>query len=127
MRKLFCVKRRDFAYLFDWLVVVLIFSTSFWIADIDAYERIVIPDESIQYPHKDHEVILFEWLMLYGLFGPMVIIMLYLWLYKKSSGKQIYITVLGLFLAVSLTFFVTNFTKVHLCVCLVLVYYFLPL
>ena len=107
----FRMAKHHMPFILDWIIGLLALGTAFSLELAHPVERIVIIDETIQYPYIPHDTIPAYYLLLIGVVAPAILSYLFLRYYFKARRYQIHITILGLVLAVGFTYLFTNIIK----------------
>lgn len=108
---LFSRHRTAAGYVFNLVLIAVLFIPYFFLVRLDPYERVVWRDDrSIMYPHKTEEIVP-NWVMPFIAFGlPTIIITVWLGV-KRFSNKKMLVAYLGLLLSLMVTVEVTTLLK----------------
>lgn len=100
------------SYLFDLLLIGILFLPYFLVESLPAFERPFWRDDhTISFPHKDREIIP-NWLLPFISLGLPTAILSGWMVYKRLSNRRLLVAFIGLLLALSLTVEITTVTKV---------------
>jgi hypothetical protein len=105
-------KKLILLYSLDWLVGGVFLICGCLLEWMVPFQRIIASNQSLEFPYQPFDTVPSYYLPIIGFFLPEFIIFIYLFFIKKRSWEQIHLTILGLFLAGSFTYVLTNVIKV---------------
>lgn len=104
------VATANWLYALDWLLIAAMFGASIWMETWTPVQRFIVPDPTIQYPYQVDTVPSYL-LGVFALVLPGIALGLYMKIVRKAPWSELHLALLGLFLTVGLTYFLTNVIK----------------